>query len=146
MTQSTVINSDETISDSETSYVIQSHAHKISFIGTSDDIICNKSANDTIDLQLSIQTTIKDQTHGMHLDIDPWSLLTTVTNFQNDPSAVIDFAPGTFSSQAALKSCLKVVPGFGTELVAELHGPIVMFFPGDYHVRTSQLHLMAATS
>lgn len=142
MTKPALINHNETVDASTTSYLIESHAHRISFMNVSEDWIYNDSPNDTISLSLSVQNTILDETHGMHIKLDPFSLLTTVIGFQNDPQARIDLTTSMFSSKAAIANSLHVVPGYGTELAAELHGPMVMMFPGDYDVKLSQFHFV----
>ena len=141
MTKPALINHDEIVDASNTSYIIQPHAHRISFMQTWGDWVYNQSPHDTIYLKESIQTTIMDQTQGMHLHLDPFSLLTTVIGFENDHRGVIDISTRMFDSMAAIAKSLVVIPRYGTELAAEYHGPIVAFFPGDYDVRVGQFHL-----
>lgn len=145
MTKPALINHDEVVDTANTSYIIQGHrVHHIAFIHASNDDITDQSNNTTLYLRQTVSAAITDQAQGMHINIDPFSLLTTVRGFQNDRRGEIDLTTGTFSSMAAIAKALTVVPGFGTVLGAEIHGPAVMMFQGDYDVRLSQFHLARA--
>lgn len=144
MTKPAVINHDETVSVSNTTYLIQgSLAHHISFLNAYGDFVYNESNNDTVSLQGTQYDTIYDQAQGMHLHLAFDALLTTVMGFQNDGRGQVYLSTDSYSSLAAIARSLFVIPGYGTELAAAQHGPIVAFFPGDYNVRLSQFHLVA---
>lgn len=142
MTKPTLINHDEIVDAANTSYIISGNrVHHIGFIHASDDLIYNEANNDTLTLKETIQATIYDQAQGMHISLDPFSLLTTVFGFQNDHHGVIDLTTSSFSSKSAIANALTVIPGYGTVLGPERHGPVVMAFRDDYDVKLSQFHL-----
>lgn len=143
MTKPALINHDEVVDVANTSYIIQGHSvHRIGFIHASNDDITNQSNNDTLYLRQTVSATITDQAQGMHINVDPFSILTRVLGFQNDPRGEIDLTTGSFTSKAAIASALTVVPGLGTVLAAQFKGPAVMTFVGDYDVKLSQFHIV----
>lgn len=143
MTKPALINHDDIVDIANTSYIIQGHrVHTIGFIHGSNDDITNQADNDTLFLRQTVSATITDQAHGMHINVDPFSVLLTVRGFQNDPRGMIELTTGSFTSKAAIAQALTVVPGFGTVLESQFHGPAVMSFQGDYDVKLSQFHLI----
>lgn len=143
MTKPALIDHNEVVDVANTSYIIQGHSvHRISFMHASGDFITNQSNNDTLSLRETISATITDQGRGMHINLDSFSLLTTVQGFQNDPHGMIELTTSTFSNMAAIANALQVIPGFGTILNAQFHGPAVMSFQGDYDVKLSQFRIV----
>lgn len=140
----TIINHDQTISALNTDYRITGRSvHKVQFIHGSDDKIMNQANNVAISLTETVGATITDHGRGMHLDIDPYTLQTTVMSLR--PDAEIWMTSGTFTSLAEIAKALQVVPGFGTVLYPQIMGPHVMEFPGAYNVKLSQFHLADPT-
>lgn len=144
MTKPAIINHDDIVDTANMAYLIQGHAHTIGFIHASDSDITDQVNNTTLYLRETLSATITDQARGMHINIDPFSLMTTVRGFQNDPRGEIDLTTKSFTSKAAIAAALTVIPGFGTVLGAQFHGPVVMSFQGDYDVKLSQFHLTRA--
>jgi hypothetical protein len=140
------VNSDETVSGDNLSYLLfGSKPFQMNFINGSGDQIVAGADHATLALVQTIGAHITDLSRdGLHLRIDPQSRMTVVNNFQFDPRGQIDIMPGVFTDMTHLASSLQVVPGFGTILGPQIHGPNVMMFPGDYDVKVSQFHLMQA--
>lgn len=140
----TVINHDQTVSAANTDYRITGrHVHNVQFLHGSDDKIMNRADNVAISLVETEGATITDAAPRMHLNIDPFSLQTTVIGLRAD--AEIWMTNGTFTSMAEIAKALTVIPGYGTVLYPQIMGPHVMEFPGVYDVKLSQFHLVPAT-
>jgi hypothetical protein len=140
-----LVNSNETVSGDNLSYLLfGSKPFQISFINGTGDQVIAAASNATLALVQTVGAHIMDlSSGGLHLHLDPYSLMTTVNNFQYDPRGQIDIMPGVFTDMTHLANSLQVVPGFGTILGPELKGPAVMMFPGDYNVKASQFHLVS---
>lgn len=137
----TVINHDQTVSATNTDYRITGRSvHNVQFLHGHDDKIMNTANNVSISLVETVGATIADHGHGMRLNIDPYTLQTTIMALR--PDAEIWMTSGTFTSMANIAKSLQVVPGFGTVLYPQIMGPHVMEFPGNYDVKLSQFHLM----
>lgn len=141
MTKPAIINHNETVDVANIAYLIQGHAHRITFLHAYDDDITNQADNARLYIRETNSATITDQARGTHINVDPFSLMTTVRGFQNDPHGVIELTTKTFTDMTAIANALTVIPGFGTVLGAQFHGPVVMSFQGDYDVKLSQFHL-----
>lgn len=143
MTKPLVINHSGTVDQSDISVLIQGAcARNVTFIhGTGDAIeVSATTRHPHLHLEITSGTRIVDETRGMHISLDPFSLETTFENFQNDPCAKIDLLRSPFQDRADLAAHLQVVPQ-GTILNAAIHGPMVAFFPGDYNVRPEQFNI-----
>jgi len=137
----TVIRHDQTVSASDTDYRITGrHVHNVQFIHGSGDKIMNLADNVAISLVETVGATITDHARDMRINIDPFSLQTTVIGLRGD--ADIWMTTGTFTSIGEIAKALQVVPGFGTVLYPQIMGPHVMEFPGAYDVKPSQFHLV----
>lgn len=114
----------------------------VTFFHGGNAVIAIAENNATINLQQSFGTTIYDFSQGMHLNLDPFTPLTTIRNFQLDPTASIDLFNSAYSSQLDMADHLQVIQGYGTVLnPATPRGGPPLQFPGDYAVNTGQIHL-----
>lgn len=142
MTKPAIVDSNDIIEASSTSFLIQGTADPgVTFQQTSGNWIYNQANSDTIFMEEDVNTTIDDQAQGTHISLDSKSVLTTVMDFQDDSTGVIDFTSESFTSMAAISAALQVVPGVGTILNQQFQGPAVMEFKGDYNVSISQFHM-----
>jgi hypothetical protein len=141
-----LVNSDQTVSGNNLSYLLSgSDPFQMNFVNGSGDRIVAGADHATLAFSQTIGAQITDRSSGgLHLRLDPQTRMTVVNNFQDDPQGQIDIMPGVFTDMTQLANSLQVVPGYGTILGPQIHGPNVMMFPGDYDVKVSQFHLMQA--
>lgn len=121
-------------------YFLYGQADFVTMFGGNNNTVAVSENNATLNIYASANTTILDYGQGMHLNLDPFTALTTVKNFQNDLNASVDMFNSPYLSQLDVADHMAVVAGYGTVLTPKLQGPPAMLFPGDYAVNTGQFH------
>lgn len=122
-------------------WFLYGQANLVSFFHGGNDTIYVAANSSTVNIQQSTETTVYDFSHGMTLNLDPFTPLTTIRDFELDPTASINLFNSQYSSQLDMADHLQVIQGYGTVLNPASGGAAPLLFPGDYAVNPGLIHL-----